>query len=89
MAARKLIELSPITMRGISARMALIEARKRELQALLDQKNLELSLLQDGLQQFIESDTGVNLTSEDWTLDLDHARMTRNTVRKQISGSDN
>lgn len=89
MAARKLIELSPITMRGISARMALIEQRKRELQALLDQKNLELTLLQDGLQQFIESDTGVNLTREDWTLDLDHARMTRNTVRKQISGSDN
>jgi hypothetical protein len=89
MAARKLIELSPITMRGIGARMAVIEQKKRELQAILDQKNLELQLLQDGLQQFIENDTGVNLTREDWTLDLDHAHLKRNTVRKQTSGSDN
>ena len=89
MAARKLIELSTITMRGIGARMALIEQKKRELQAILDQKQLELQTLQDGLQQYIENDTGVNMAREDWTLDLERALLKRNTVRKQTSGSDN
>lgn len=86
MAARKLIDLSPITMRGIYARIALVEQKQRELQALLDQKNLELQTLQAGLDQYIEIATGVNLTREDWTLDLDHAQLKRNTVRKQTSG---
>jgi len=89
MAARKLIELSPITMRGIGERMALIEQKRHELQAILDQKNLEIQVLMDGLSKYIEVGTGVNLTREDWTLDLDHAQLKRNTVRKQSSGSDN
>lgn len=75
MAARKLVRLSPITMAGIRARMALVE-----------QKRLELAVLMDGLNKYIEIGTGVNLSSEDWTLNLDHALLERQQTRKQNHG---
>ena len=71
MAARKLVRLNHIHMAGIRARMALIE-----------QKALELQTLRDGLTQFIEDQVGVNLRTEDWELDLDHAQLTRQAIRK-------
>lgn len=67
---KKQIRIPPHVMAGIQMRMALIQ-----------QKELEITVLRDGLTQFIQSQTGADLNQEEWSLDLDHALLERVATR--------
>jgi hypothetical protein len=53
-----------------------VEAIKQRL-AVIAQHELELALLRDGLQRFIEKQCGVDLDKQDWELNLDHNLLER------------
>lgn len=78
MAVRKLItlKLDQQTQAGIQARMRLIQ-----------QTEMELVMLRESLNHFIQTATGADLIHEDWTLDLEHALLERPARKRQTRGS--